>query len=342
MIRKQLLSIFPILLITSGFIYGEEISQEIHRYSCLVGETPWYGQIEAGQSFKASEDGVLKSIEFYMSAYSRYCKSSDRIVCTFYDSDWKELASVNLAGYSNGSKWVECKFTEELRLEADKEYIFTVSPESGRYSIKGYKNVYPNGTMYCKYEKFHDSFRARGWDMAFRVKTAADAGGEEAGKEDPAGKFTFLSKEAANVLEYDLKVKGKELIVTVNFRQGTTSGEEERNISPRIAVLGPSWDSNMLELVDTQAGASVVDAQKSITHKNMSPDEDGWVKSRLIIMSMGNTNRIYAGELLILKFHIIKSGVTELRWHERYTAFAPRQSHSILSFKPLKLAVVEK
>lgn len=64
-----------------------------------------------------------------------------------------------------------------------------------------------------------------------------------------------------------------------------------------------------------------------------------WPEERFILMNSANTNRVATGEVLILRFRILKAELTHLGWNHGRTNIRPEETNDILKLMDLELSI---
>lgn len=190
--------------------------------------------------------------------------------------------------------------------------LLAINSANGDLSIDNTKELfYQNAASYTLQINVSDGFKTSSGNIVINV-TQEDS--------------------AKNVFSYTAAITGEELTVRVIFSQILPSGVDPQQLKPRILEIHPQWNNSYLEYLEATIGQAAVDAQKDLALAATQTIEETpeWSEGRFLIMSAGNTNRVGPGELMILRFRILKPGFTNLKWNHDWTATAPQESNDIL------------
>jgi len=169
----RILRIILLVLMVPLLSEAETISQTSTNYGIVFGDSSYYQNISAAQTFKPKESGKLQHLEFYFQARSWDTPSPyDKIECVLLDKDWLFIAQVSVNGFQSGNRWLRFNFSgQNVLLGANQTYIAKLKMSGSTYALRAYKDVYPDGVMYWARERFGGDFRAKALDLAFKMQS---------------------------------------------------------------------------------------------------------------------------------------------------------------------------
>ncbi|MCB0637384.1 MAG: hypothetical protein KDC54_12235, partial [Lewinella sp.] len=256
-----------------GFLVNEQVSQDLwdnHHNN--------YGH---GQSFTAPQDGVLKTIRFYVNGASTgrnvhlYNSATGSGVLYGVGSPAYSETGVTLVDSQNGTVWTEVELSTPFPVMAGQQYAFVIE---GAVDIYYAGDVYPGGVFIFGNDSAASGCCGFG-DIAFQLvfESTVSSLAFDCGQTGANPATLVVTDEAGNQATCDLTITVEDVTpptldcAGLNTTLGTDEGECYRTVDFDDEELIPTFDDN--------CGVTLFEVRYRLNNENEDPGPwSGWTE----------------------------------------------------------------